>query len=170
MEQNKDIGNIMPQVRYPNGEIQYLCKLLPTPVDLIFRRFMPFKKWQEKRNEKHELRWTGYDKIMNVPNLSGCFMFLRCNVLQEIGLFDEHIFMYLEDVDLNRRIHTKYKTIYFPKRSITHEYAKASYKNKRLLLAHVNSSIYYFNKWGWFFDQERKSMNRQCLQQFQYLE
>jgi GT2 family glycosyltransferase len=54
MEQNKDIGNIMPQVRYPDGEIQYLCKLLPTPIDLIFRRFMPFKKWLEKRNEKYE--------------------------------------------------------------------------------------------------------------------
>jgi hypothetical protein len=105
MEQNKDIGNIMPQVRYPDGEIQYLCKLLPTPIDLIFRRFMPFKKWLEKRNEQYELRWTGYDKIMNVPYLSGCFMFLRCSILEEVGLFDENIFMYLEDVDLNRRIH-----------------------------------------------------------------
>jgi hypothetical protein len=27
MEKKKDIGNIIPQVRYPNGEVQYLCKL-----------------------------------------------------------------------------------------------------------------------------------------------
>jgi GT2 family glycosyltransferase len=29
-EKNPDIGHIMPRVVYPNGEIQYLCKLLPT--------------------------------------------------------------------------------------------------------------------------------------------
>jgi len=121
MEQNKDIGNIMPQVRYPDGEIQYLCKLLPTPIDLIFRRFMPFKKWLEKRNEQYELRWTGYDKIMNVPYLSGCFMFLRCSILEEVGLFDENIFMYLEDTDLSRRIHKVAKTVFYPNTYIYHE-------------------------------------------------
>ena len=104
MEQNQDVGNIIPQIRYPDGDIQYLCKLLPTPTDLILRRFIPLKSWKEKRNQNYELRWTGYDKMMNVPSLSGCFMFLRCDVLKDIGLFDENIFMYLEDTDLNRRI------------------------------------------------------------------
>ena len=42
-------------------------------------------------------------------------MFLKCEVLKDIGLFDENIFMYLEDTDLNRRIHSKYKTIFYPK-------------------------------------------------------
>ena len=31
----------MPKVFYSNGEIQYLCKRIPTPFDLIFRRFLP---------------------------------------------------------------------------------------------------------------------------------
>lgn len=29
------IGMLMPKVLYPNGRIQYLCKLLPTPADLF---------------------------------------------------------------------------------------------------------------------------------------
>jgi hypothetical protein len=160
MEKKKDIGNIIPQVRYPNGEVQYLCKLLPTPLDLILRRFIPFKSWKEKRNQNYELRWTGYDKVMNVPSLSGCFMFLRCDVLKDVGLFDENIFMYLEDTDLNRRIHSKYKTIFYPDVEIVHEYAKESYVNKKLLKYHIQSAIYYFNKWGWLFDQERKEINK----------
>ncbi len=163
MELNRDVGNIIPQVRYPDGEIQYLCKLLPTPTDLILRRFIPSKSWKEKRNEKYELRWTGYDKIMNVPSLSGCFMFLRCEVLKNVGLFDEHIFMYLEDTDLNRRIHSKYKTIFYPEVEIVHEYAKESYKSKKLLKYHIQSAIYYFNKYGWIFDQEREDLNQKAL-------
>lgn len=163
MQQNQDVGNIIPQVRYPDGEIQHLCKLLPTPIDLILRRFIPSKNWKEKRNQKYELRWTGYDKVMNVPSLSGCFMFLRCDVLKDIGLFDENIFMYLEDTDLNRRIHSKYKTIFYPKVEIVHEYAKESYVNKKLLKYHIQSAIYYFNKYGWIFDKKRSKINNKLL-------
>jgi len=48
MESDDRIGNVMPKVFYPNGSIQYLCKLLPTPYDWIGRRFNPFKKMVEK--------------------------------------------------------------------------------------------------------------------------
>jgi GT2 family glycosyltransferase len=159
MEKHKDVGNIIPLVKYPNEDIQYLCKLLPSPLDLIFRRFIPFKTLKNKKNDKYELKFTGYDKIMNVPSLSGCFMFLRSDVLKEIGLFDESFFMYLEDVDLNRRIHEKYKTIFYPKVQIYHEYAKDSYKKKKLLIYHIKSAINYFNKWGWIFDKKRFKIN-----------
>jgi len=168
MQKHKDVGNIMPKVLYPNGEIQYLAKLLPTPIDLIFRRFVPLKNWKEKRNEKFELRFSGYKNIANIPSLSGCFMFLRTSVLKDVGLFDENIFMYLEDTDLNRRIHSKYKTIFYPKVSIIHEYAKESYVNKKLLAYHIKSAIYYFNKWGWFFDKERDEINSKCLAELNY--
>lgn len=167
IENHPDVGNIIPMVKFPNGDIQYLCKLLPTPFDLFLRRFIPSKKWKEKRNRNYELRWTGYDKIMNIPCLSGCFMLLRTSVLKEVGVFDEHFFMYLEDTDLNRRIHKNYKTIFYPKVEIFHEYGKESYKNKKLLMFHVKSAIYYFNKWGWFFDNEREKINNKCIQELQ---
>ncbi|UOD35677.1 glycosyltransferase family 2 protein [Deferribacteraceae bacterium V6Fe1] len=165
MEKNKDIGLVMPKILYPSGEIQYLCKLLPTPFDLFGRRFLnfqPFKNYIEKRNEIYELRFTGYDKIMEVPYLSGCFMFLRTSVLEKVGLFDENIFMYLEDTDLSRRIHKVAKTVFYPNTYIYHEYEKGSYKNWKLLTYHIKSAIYYFNKWGWVFDKERNQMNNRA--------
>ena len=165
MEQHPEVGNIMPKIIYPDGELQYLCKLLPSPIDLIFRRFIPVKKWKEAINKKYELHSFGYDKIMNVPNLSGCFMFLRTEVLKQVGLFDENIFMYLEDIDLNRRIYSKYKTIYYPEATVIHEYQKESYKSKKLLKAHIKSAIYYFNKYGWFFDKERNNINGNVLRE-----
>jgi glycosyltransferase, family 2 len=165
MELHPEVGNIMPKIIYPDGELQYLCKLLPSPIDLIFRRFIPIKKWKESINKRYELHSFGYDKIMNVPNLSGCFMFLRTETLKQVGLFDENIFMYLEDIDLNRRIHSKYKTIYYPEATVIHEHQKESYKSKKLLKAHIKSAIYYFNKYGWFFDKERNNINRKTLKE-----
>ena len=166
MEENKDVGLVMPKVLYPNGEIQYLCKLLPTPLDLFGRRFLnfgPFKKLIEKRNEIYELRFTGYDKIMEVPYLSGCFMFIRTEVLKKVGLFDERFFMYFEDTDLSRRIHRVAKTIYYPYVYVYHKYGKGSYRSLKLLYYHIKSAIKYFNKYGFFFDKERDEINKRIL-------
>ena len=171
MEKNPDVGLVMPKVLYPDGKIQYLCKLLPTPFDLFGRRFLnkgPLKKYIEKRNEIYELRFTGYNKIMEVPYLSGCFMFIRTEVLKKVGLFDERFFMYLEDTDLSRRIHRVAKTIYYPYVHIYHEHQKGSYKNLKLLKIHIESAIKYFNKWGWFNDPERETINKKTLEKLKY--
>ena len=77
--------------------------------------------------------------------------------------------MYLEDIDLNRRIHCAYKTIFFPEAVVVHEYQKASYKNIKLLKAHIKSAIYYFNKYGWLFDKERKIVNAEVLKEIKQL-
>jgi hypothetical protein len=163
MQNNKNVGLVMPKVLYPNGEIQYLCKLLPTPFYLIARKFIPSQKILEKINTKYELHYKDYSQIMEVPNLSGCFMFVRTDVFNNIGKFDERFFMYMEDTDFVRRIGEKYKTIYFPEVQIYHEYKKDSYKNFKLMKYHMFSAIKYFNKWGWLFDKKRKMINKKIL-------
>ena len=164
MDKNMLVGNLMPKVKYPDGTLQYLCKLLPTPYDWIGRRFNPIRSIVEKRNEIFELRFTGYNKIMEVPYLSGCFMFLRVSAIENIGFFDENIFMYGEETDLCRRLIDKqFKTIYFPNVTITHEFEKGSHKSLKLTLIGIKSAIYYFNKWGWFFDKNRKIINSEIL-------
>ena len=122
MDKNPDASYALPKVVYPNGEIQYLCKLLPTPGDLIFRRFLPKTKWSEKKNDRYCLKNFGYDKVINPPCLSGCFMFMRLSVLVENNIFfDDRFFMYFEDFDLIRRLHRVSKTLYFPGVQIIHD-------------------------------------------------
>jgi GT2 family glycosyltransferase len=166
MNLDESIGQLMPKVVYPNGEIQYLCKLLPSPMDLLFRRFLvgPLKYIAVKNNYKYELRFTGYVNEMNVPYLSGCFMLFRVSALNQVGLFDERFFMYPEDIDITRRMHARFKTIFFPEVSVIHHHAKASYKNRKMLFVHIVNMIRYFNKWGWFFDEERKKVNTHTLE------
>jgi GT2 family glycosyltransferase len=167
MLKNREVGLVMPKVLYPDGSIQHLCKLLPTPNDLILRRFLKWNKTKIKaNNDLFELRFTGYKQQMEVPYLSGCFMFLRNSVLEKVGLFDERIFMYSEDLDLSRRIHQVAKTIFFPDAVINHHFAKGSHKSIKLLWYAIHGNIIYFNKWGWFRDSERDIINRRVLSQF----
>ena len=90
-------------------------------------------------------------------------MFLRVSALKSIGIFDERFFMYPEDIDLTRRLASRYDTVFFPDVSVTHLHGSASHKSLKMLLIHAHNMIKYFNKWGWFFDQERNSLNRKAL-------
>ena len=157
-----DIGLLMPKVLYPDGKMQHLCKKLPTPSDLILRRFLPgiLRPLVEDRMAKYELRDQDFSKRLSVAYLSGCFMMLSCEALSRVGLFDERYFMYFEDLDLSRRIHQGFKTVYFPDAEIYHHYGKGSYRELRLLVYHVTSAVRYFQKWGWFHDHERNQINR----------
>jgi len=164
MDGDVSIAQVMPKVFSPNGNIQYLCKLIPTPFNLIFRRFIPNNKFTKKINDKYELRISNYDRIINPPCLSGCFMFLSMRIIKENNIFfDERFFLYCEDFDFVRRLHCIGKTIYYPDVSIIHDHARESYKSRKLMNEHIKSAIKYFNKWGWFFDKERKKMNNQII-------
>jgi GT2 family glycosyltransferase len=165
MDKNKEIGLSAPKVLYPSGKLQFLCKLIPTPKDLIIRRFSPIKKVVKSRDMKYELRKFDYNSNIDIPYVSGCFMFLRTSVLKKVDGFDERFFLYFEDLDLTRRISELYRTVFFSEAFIYHVYNKESYKNNKVFLYHLVSSIKYFNKWGWIFDKKRKKINKRTLLQ-----
>jgi hypothetical protein len=163
----ESIGLVMPKVLNIDGSIQYNCKLLPKPYNLIVRRFLGFfTNLARRSNDKYEMRFTNYSSIMEVPYLSGCFMLIRNEVLRNVGLFDERFFLYVEDIDFSRRIHQKYKTMYYPDVEIYHYHEKGSYKSLKLLYYNIESAFRYFNKWGWWCDEEREKVNKEMLESY----
>jgi GT2 family glycosyltransferase len=164
MQANRNVGLVMPRVLYPDGSEQRLCKLLPRPIDLIVRRFGgPLGKLFQSGADRYLLKGVRMDQPGFVPCVSGCFMLVRTETLVRIGLFDERYFMYMEDVDLCRRVAEIADTFFFPGVAIIHEYAKGSYRSKRLLKYHIQSAWRYFEKWGWFVDQTRDRLNERML-------
>lgn len=161
MERNRGVGMISPQIHYTTGGLQYFCRKLPTPFDLFARRFIPgvLKPLFRTALDNYVLLYKDYSKPMNIPNLPGCFMFVRMKNLIEVDGFDENFFMYCEDIDLTRRLHEISKTLYYPQISIKHGLARGSYNFSKLVVYHIKSAIYYFNKWGWFVDNDRKKIN-----------
>ena len=159
-------GIISPKIQYEDGELQYLCKLLPTPMNLFARRFLfLFKGILKKIDYNYEYRFTNYNEVIEVPFLSGCFMFMDAANLRKENGFDDRFFMYLEDTDLSRRMF-KYGNYFYPHVLIQHGFGKASFKSYKMTLIHIQSAIKYFNKWGWLFDKERKIINKNILRKY----
>lgn len=160
MEMHQDVAQMMPKVLFLDGSIQPLAKMLPTPLDLFGRLVLP-ACMVRRRNSRYELRQSGYRHTLNVPYLSGCFMFFRMSAMAEIGFFDEGFFMYAEDIDITRRLHRHWKTLFFPSVHIYHKFNRASHRDLRLFWIHAFNLIKYFFKWGWLIDGERLRFNRQ---------
>lgn len=164
MNKDEAIGLVMPKVLYPDGEIQYLAKLIPSPFVFFVRRFLPIASLKKKISDKFELRFSGYDAIMEVPYLSGCFMVFRTDALEQINGFDENIFMHMEDLDITRRCHDAgYKTIFYPHQVVYHDHLYKSFLTVANLKMYFSSAFYYYNKWGWFIDKKRNLINKKTI-------
>lgn len=165
MDKNSSVGLVVPKVVYPNGNIQYISKLIPSPLDFFIRRLIPFKKMKNLLTKKFELRFTDYNSIIEAPYLSGCFMIFRIDILAAINGFDENIFMHMEDLDITRRVlNSGYKTIFYPKVTVIHNHEIKNMTNYNTLTIYLKSAFYYFNKWGWFFDKNRNEVNRKTIE------
>lgn len=164
MNANEDVAQVQPNVIYPDGTMQYGCRLLPSPLNLISRRFL---NESIAKRINHNFMLYGFDhKIpMNLPYHQGSFMLFRTECFNKVGLFDERFFMYPEDIDITRRMHKHFRTMFWPEVTIVHAHRAASYKSMRMLMIHIYNMIKYFNKWGWFFDSERTKWNKNILEE-----
>jgi GT2 family glycosyltransferase len=149
LESRPDIGLCGPRVVGSDGQLHYLCKRLPSPLDLAIRRFAPLS-WFAYQRAYYEMRDHSYDRPMEPPFLSGCFMFFRSSVLSRLDGFDERYFLYIEDLDLSRRAAAIARNMYAPDIQIVHVHARGAHKSLRLLRYFAVSVLRYFNKWGWF--------------------
>lgn len=155
-------GLFSPKIVYPDGSDQFGQRLLPNPLNLFARRFLP-KYISQKLDDKYLLKSFTINEPTLIPNVSGSFMLLKSECLLALSGFDERYFMYMEDIDLSRRCVVRFGVLYVPSVSVIHEHQQASYKNKALLKAHITSAVQYFNKWGWIIDKEREKVNTETL-------
>jgi GT2 family glycosyltransferase len=149
INKNKKIGLISPKLLNLDGSIQDICRLIPSPLDLVFHRI------GIQQNICNSIKKDFFIS----PFIHGACFFIKNETFLDIGLFDEKFFLYMEDLDLCRRISEKYDVVYFSRVVAYHSHQKGSAKNIKLLIYHIISAIKYFNKWGWFFDQSRKKIN-----------
>lgn len=150
LEKNSDTGILGCQLLYPNLKLQasfgnfpslfteflqatYLYKFLP------WGRFIPESATSKKRFKKiHEVDWLG-----------GGFMMVRRKTFDQIGLFDENFFMYLEDVDLCFRAKKSgFKVIYFPEAQVIHHHMASTKKDpSSAIINELRSLVYFFKKY-----------------------
>ncbi len=98
------------------------------------------------------------EEFKEVDSLKGFAMFLNLEQFKDVGFFDENFFIYLEEIDLCKRLRQKGKKIYLNKKIIIHHLGGSSHNesvNFEMELSrnwHWMWSTFYFNKkhFGYF--------------------
>ncbi len=153
MESHADVGLLTPYVTNKNGGREFMCKRYPSIVGLGLRGFAPalVKRIFHSTLARYEMRdlYVTDEVTYDIPIVSGCFMFCRYSVWQEIDGFSEHFFMYFEDFDFSLRLGEVAGIAYVPTVRITHLGGGASRKGWRHIRMFVRSGITFFNRHGW---------------------
>ena len=83
------------------------------------------------------------NQIFQVNSLKGFAIFLNLNQFKEVGFFDENFFIYLEEIDLCKRLKSENKKIYLDKKIIVHHKGGSSHNEK------INSEMELSRNWHW---------------------
>lgn len=144
IKKQEHVSMIAPKVVFPNNAHQYTARKYPSFFDLIIRRL----KILDKRIYEQEYRNKDLSKPFFVEYLTGCFQLYKTADFVALNGFDERYFLYMEDVDICKKIdETGKKKLYYPAVTITHVLKQGSSKNLKLFFYHLSSAIKYFLKW-----------------------
>lgn len=147
MDDNKDVGMVIPDIIDEHGERQLVYRIELTVFDMFIRFFC--KGLFPNRMKKITLQNKDFSKSFQVPFGQGSFLVVRSDLFKELRGFDDNFFMYVEDADLCKRVNQVSKLMYFPGAKVIHKWEQGSHKNKALFKYHIQSMMYYFKKWGW---------------------
>lgn len=160
MEKTPDSGAVGCKLIDGAGNFHRESKrALPTP-EVSFYKMIGLSKIFSKSEKfgQYYLTHLPEDEINEVEILAGCFMFMRKEALDKVGLLDEDFFMYGEDIDLSYRIiKGGYKNYYFPETRIIH------YKGESTKKKNFNYVKVFYNAMIIFFDKHFKTTKKDRL-------
>lgn len=85
------------------GEIARTCARQPTPAD-FWIKILGLDRLSGGRIRSHIMTEWSHTESRDVEHVIGAFYLVRRRVFEALGGFDERFFVYLEDLDLSRRI------------------------------------------------------------------
>ena len=149
MDARPDVGMAGVKLRREDGGIDQACRRgFPTPVNAFGKltgldRLFP----RSKALGGYNLRWEDPDGEYEVDAVVGAFMFLRREVVDEVGMLDESFFMFGEDLDWCYRVKRRdWKVLYVGSQEILHVKGAATRKNPLEMNAHFHRAMLIFHK------------------------
>jgi N-acetylglucosaminyl-diphospho-decaprenol L-rhamnosyltransferase len=129
LDSNKDCGAVGPMVLNPDGTLQLACRRsFPSPAASFYRLTYLSKIFPKNKTfARYNMTFADPKQVLDVDALSGSAMMVRKNVIDKIGLLDEDIFMFGEDIDWCWRIKEDgWRVTYVPDAVVYHYHGASS--------------------------------------------
>ncbi len=144
-----NIGMLGPRTLNADGTLQRSCFTLPTVWNSLCRVLALDTAFPKtKMFGTRLMTYFLHDEIRTVEALNGCFLLIRRNALNKVGLLDEGFFIYGEDLDLCKRFgDSGWEVVFYPSTEAVH-YGGASSSNApiRFFLEMQRADLRYWRK------------------------
>lgn len=122
MDSNPSIGMVAPKILNPDMTLQVSCRRFPGLWNNFCPAFGMNRVFGETRFFGGEhMFFFRHDVVRRVNVLVGCFLMVRREALDVVGLLDERFFMYVEDIDWCRRVWAAgWEVVFFPDAQAIH--------------------------------------------------
>jgi hypothetical protein len=150
LDQNPKVGSVGPRVLNPDMTLQSSCRQFPTLWNNLCDATGLATRFKNSRFFAGEhMFYFPHDRTLRVDVLVGCFSFIRRETFDAVGLLDENLFMYGDDVDWCRRCwKAGWEVIFFPGARAIHDRGKITAPYPvRFALAQQRSVLYYWSKY-----------------------
>ena len=149
MDPKPEVGITGCKVLNEDGSIQLACRRsIPTPKVAFFRLTGMSKLFpNSKLMAKYNLTYLDASESHEVEAVSGAFLMIRSNVIDNIGCLDDRFFMYGEELDWCLRTKKAgWAVMYYPYAQIIHYKGECSKSNSRKAAFEFYRSMYLFHK------------------------
>lgn len=149
LDQSPKVGNVGPRVLNPDMTLQSTCRRFPTLWNNFCSAMGLGARFANSRLFAGEhMFYFPHDRTQAVDVLVGCFSFIRRQTFHDVGLLDEGLFMYGDDVDWCRRSwKAGWQVVFYPGARAIHDRGKITAPFPvRFALAQQRSVLYYWDK------------------------
>ena len=147
-----DIVLLAPLGFSPSGEPEFLAKAYPSVWVLGLRSLAPrgLKTRPGGALARYEMRDAPIETLLRPITLaSGCCMWVRRAVFDDVGGFDESYFLYFEDYDLSLKLARKGTVLEHRNIRVVHRGGDASRKGFQHIRWFIRGAVRFFSLWGW---------------------
>lgn len=149
MAKNPSIGICGPKIVLPCGKLDSPCRRsFKSPATYLYHivglsRLFP----RSRRFGRYYLSYLNEDEACEVDSVMGAFLMIRRQTLEQIGLLDEHFYIYAEDEDWCWRAkQAGWKVFYYPRACVLHLKGTSTSERKLPMIYQWHRAAFVFHR------------------------
>ncbi len=146
--ENPKAGAIGCRVINPDGTLQETCFMFPSILNMLLSSTYLYKIFpKNKFFGREQMTWWDRNDVREVDVITGCFILVRREAIEQVGILDERFFMYCEETDWCYRLKKKeWKVMFAPVGQIIHYGGRSTRQRRAEMILQLRGSILLFIK------------------------
>jgi hypothetical protein len=139
---------VAPRLVHPDGRTQRTVQAFPNLWTPLFFA-TPLERWlpRSRELERYFLRGWDQESSADVDQPPAACLLLRREVLERVGLFDEELWLFFNDVDLSRRMRAAgFRTRYLAEARVLHHVGASTAKFAGFVAEWQKNRLAYYRK------------------------